>query len=289
VETSIDVIIPTYERPLLAEKLTVSLVPQLSENDRLFIVWQGNSKPNIRETENIRLLRSSPPSLPRARNAGIRVGKGEIVLFLDDDVTISPGLLDGHKKAFDDASVGAVAGRIDDPLFEKKESAPALFDEATGRLVQNFSVDKSQYTVSVMGANMSFRRSAFEAAGLFDENFTHNALWEEVDVAFRLRAAGWAVWYCHTAMVRHNREQDGGCRTDRPVAYCYHQFANTAYFAARHCQKRYRKSWFTYWKHRLEHESRKKTLWLDHDPGMVLAGAFGAGAGILRHVFWGRK
>jgi GT2 family glycosyltransferase len=289
VETSIDVIIPTYERPLLAEKLTVSLAPQLSENDRIFIVWQGNNKPQIRETESIRLLRSSPPSLPRARNAGIRAGKGAFVLFLDDDVTVSPGLLDGHRKAFDDTSVGAVAGRVDDPLFDKKEKAPAFFDEVTGRLKQNFCVDKSQYTISVMGANMSFRRSALVAAGLFDENFIHNALWEEVDVAFRLRTAGWAVWYCHSAMVRHNRDQGGGCRTDRPLVYCYHQFANTAYFAARHCRKKYRKSWFTYWKYRLEYESRRKTRWLDHDPKMVLAGMAGAMAGVLRHALWGRK
>ena len=288
-ETSIDVIIPTYERPLLAEKLTVSLAPQLSENDRIYIVWQGNNKPQIRETESIRLLRSSPPSLPRARNAGIRAGKGAFVLFLDDDVSVSPGLLDGHRKAFDDPSVGAVAGRIDDPFFDKKETSPASFDEATGRLVQNFCVDKSQYTISVMGANMSFRRSALVAAGLFDENFIHNALWEDVDVAFRLRAAGWAVWYCRSAMVRHNRDQGGGCRTDRPLAYCYHQFANTAYFAARHCQKKYRRSWFTYWKYRLEYESRRKTRWLGHDPKTVLAGMAGAMAGILRHVLWGRK
>jgi GT2 family glycosyltransferase len=289
VETSIDVIIPTYKRPLLTEKLAVSLVPQLSENDRIFIVWQGNDEPNVRETETVRLLHSTPPSLPRARNTGIRAGKGAVVLFLDDDVTVSPGLLDGHRKSFADPSVGAVAGRIDDPFFEAKEPAPASFDEATGRLVQNFCVDKSQYTVSVMGANMSFRRRALVAAGLFDEKFTHNALWEEVDVAFRLRAAGWAVWYCHSAIVRHNRDQDGGCRTDRGVVYCYHQFANTAYFAARHCQRKYRKSWFTYWKYRLEHESRKKILWYDHDPRMVLAGISGAIAGILRHSLWGRK
>jgi GT2 family glycosyltransferase len=288
VDTSIDVIIPTFCRPFHAEKLTVSLVPQLSENDHIYVVWQGRDKPHIRETENVHMLCSSPPSLPRARNAGVRAGKGGIVLFLDDDCAVMPGLLDNHRKAYDDPSVGAVAGAILDPLFAGKDDVPSVYDETTGRLEQDFDAERSQYTISVMGANMSFLRDALCAIDLFDENFKRNALWEEVDAAFRLRKAGYAIWYCRRALVRHLRETNGGCRADARPAYLYHQFANTAYFAARHCKKKYRGSWFTYWKYRLEYETRKNMLWLRHDPGLVLAGTCGALAGILRYVFWGR-
>jgi GT2 family glycosyltransferase len=283
VKLSIDVIIPTFNRPLRAGKLALSLVPQLSATDRILVVWQGEARPDIAETGNICLLHVHPPSLPKARNTGIRAGKSGIVLFLDDDVTVAPGLLDAHRKAYDGPSIGAVVGRIDDPLFDRKEERAAVFDETTGRLTQNFCVDKSQVTVSIMGANMSFRRQALAAVGLFDESFTHNALWEEVDAAFRLRKAGWALWYCHCAMVQHRRDPDGGCRTDAALTYCFHQFANTAYFAARHCEGRYRKSWYTYWKYRLEYESRKKILWFRHDPLMVAAGMAGAVVGLLRH------
>jgi GT2 family glycosyltransferase len=289
VDASIDVIIPTYDRPLRAEKLTVSLVPQLSAVDRILVVWQGDARPDIRETPNISLLHSRPPSLPKARNAGIRSGKSGIVMFLDDDITVAPGLLDGHRKAYDDPMVGAVAGRIDDPIFDGKEDCPASFDGTTGRLTQNFRVDKSQFTISVMGANMSFRRDAIVAAGLFDENFTRNALWEDVDAAFRLRKAGWAVWYCHSAMVRHHRDADGGCRAEAPLSYCFHQFANTAYFAARYSPREHWKSWFAYWKFRLEYESRRKVLWFRHDPRMVAAGMAGAAAGLIRHAAFGGR
>jgi GT2 family glycosyltransferase len=289
VDTSIDVIIPTYQRPLRAQRLVVSLVPQLSGHDRIVVIWQGKHKPDIRETGTTLLLHlRRPPSLPKARNTGIRAGTNGIILFLDDDVLVLPGLLDGHRKAYADPLIGAVAGRIDDPLFDRKEDIAARFDETTGRLVQNFCVDQSQYAVSVMGANMSFRRQALVAAGLFDENFKHNALWEDVDAAFRVRKAGWAVWYCHTAMVKHLRDSAGGCRADPALSYCFHQFANTAYFAARHCAPANRKSWFTYWKYRLEYESRKPFLWLRHDPLMVAAGMAGAVAGILRFASRGR-
>lgn len=287
-ESSIDVIIPTYDRPRCAEKLTASVAPFLGEQDRIVVVWQGKQKPDIRESRAILLLYSSVPSLTRARNSGIRAGSSDIVIFLDDDVTVMPGLLQGHRAAYADRTVGAVAGRIDDPVFDARETCPASFDETTGRLVQNFCVEKSQYTLSVMGANMSFRRKALEEIGLFDEQFRHNALWEEVDAAFRLRKAGWAIWYCSSARVRHFRETSGGCRTGSRHTYLYNQFANTAYFGARHCQKKYRMLWFSYWKYRLEFESRTKALWARHDPLLVLSGICGTMSGILRFAMRGR-
>jgi len=287
---SIDVIIPTFNRAVRVKRLVESIAGQLKENDKIRVVWQGSERPDIQESARIKLVHSSPANLPKARNKGLAATAGGVVLFLDDDVEIlDDRLLEAHRSMYCEEDIGAIAGNIEDPLFDSLETLPSRFDETTGELVQNFSVGKSQYTISLMGANMSIRRKALEQIKGFDENFIKNALWEDVDCAFRLRTAGWKIWYCADARVRHARDSLGGCRANNQRAYCFYQFFNTAYFAARHASKQYCRTWFTYWKYRLEYISRKKNVWPRHDPVMVLMGILGACAGIARFVLRGRK
>ncbi|HAJ80111.1 MAG TPA: hypothetical protein DCO75_10100, partial [Fibrobacteres bacterium] len=87
--------------------------------------------------------------------------------------------------------------------------------------------------------------------------FKGNALWEDIDCAFRIRKAGWRISYCPEAKVRHLRGQKGGCRANGRIVYTYNQFANTAYFAARHAQKKHYHTWFIFWIYRLEYLSRR--------------------------------
>lgn len=54
---------------------------------------------------------------------------------------------------------------------------------------------------SVVGAYMQVRREAIQAAGLLDEAFFMYG--EDLDWAFRIKAAGWKVWYHPEVTVRH--------------------------------------------------------------------------------------
>jgi GT2 family glycosyltransferase len=283
---SISIVIPTYNRPHILSDLVSQCCLQLKDNDTLCVVWQGKFEPVIPDLTKmkLRLVHVAKPNLPHARNVGIRETNGDIVLFLDDDVQIKNGLLEAHRALYDDARVGAVAGRIKDSNFTEGLDVPAQFDETCGKLTQNFCVNKSQETISLMGAHMSIRRDALVKLGGFDECYKQNALWEDVDMAFRLQKAGYTLLYSHVAEVIHLREKYGGCRTQQGIAYLFHQFANTAYFALRHAKKKHAGEWFTYWKYRLEYETRKKTLFFRNDPFRVLVGCIGACAGALRYV-----
>jgi GT2 family glycosyltransferase len=284
----IDIIIPTYNRTGSIQAVAGSLVPQLSHGDRLYIVWQGE-KPSLPPTDSLQVLRSFPPNLPRARNTGISAGNNPVILMLDDDVEVDGHLLDGHRNAYGDSTTGCAAGYIEDPVYVGDFSMPSWFDEQTGQLIQNFSFPESRFTISAPGGNISFRRSILANTGYFDENFLGNALWEEIDFSFRVLAAGYKIWFTTSARLRHLRLPSGGCRHSDSYAYCYRQFANTAYFAARYAPPRYYSTWLRFWKYRLEYIARRKVLWLRHNPIMVLAAVAGACEGITRYLLFGRK
>ena len=59
----------------------------------------------------------------------------------------------------------------------------------------------TQQVETLLGACMLVRREVFEQIGGFDENFFLYS--EEFDLCKRVRAAGWQIWYVHTARLLH--------------------------------------------------------------------------------------
>jgi glycosyltransferase involved in cell wall biosynthesis len=275
-----DIVIPTRDRLHLLPSLLENLLPQCCDDDGIIVVRQGQ-KSGIPLPSRVRYIDLERPNLPAARNAGIRVSQADIVLFLDDDVVPAADLVSRHRACYDDPGIDGVAGFVDDPVFDKGQQRSSFIDLTTGECVQNFSCPVEGETVSAMGANMSFRRSALADAGGFDEHFKNNALWEEVDCCLRLLAKGGALRYCPEAKVKHLREELGGCRDGNRYRYLYHQFANTAYFASRFARPLDYWSWFTFWKYRLEYLSRAPA---GRDAFAVCAGVTGMAGGIVRFI-----
>jgi hypothetical protein len=61
--------------------------------------------------------------------------------------------------------------------------------------------DREEQIFSVSGTACLWRRDVLEAIGLFDESFF--AYYEDVDLGFRARLAGYEAWYAPRAVVRH--------------------------------------------------------------------------------------
>ena len=62
----------------------------------------------------VRYLRSVP-SLTRQRNYGIDDASGDVIVFLDDDVTIQPDIFARLAEVYGDASVVGATGRVIEP------------------------------------------------------------------------------------------------------------------------------------------------------------------------------
>jgi glucosyl-dolichyl phosphate glucuronosyltransferase len=108
--------------------------------------------------------------LSGARNTGIEHAAGDIVVFLDDDAWAQPQWLETLLAPYHDESVLGVGGLV---LPNWSSDRPAwLPDEflwVVGCSYRGLPEVKAEVRNPV-GANMSFRRSAFDRAGLFDSS-----------------------------------------------------------------------------------------------------------------------
>ncbi len=190
----------------------------------------------------------------KAHNQAMHWTKSEYVLCLNQDVILAPdyarkviGLMDSHPQ------VGAVSGKI---LRMKDDAQPDMIDSAGLLARKNLKVedlgsgevDQGQYddtreVFGVSGAVPVYRRSALEKVmyqnEFFDESFFSYK--EDVDLAFRLRRAGFSAWRVGEAVAYHDRtvgtpignrltSQMIKARKDRSAFNKYLSYRNHLYF-----------------------------------------------------------
>jgi len=154
-----------------------------------------------------------------AHNRFIAGSDAEIVVPLNPDAVLTPDYLQTLIGVFDHPDVGAATGKM---LKGASGAGGSPILDGTGIMVsrgrrgrergQN-QTDANQFDTScsvfgVSGTASAYRRTALEKIRLgkheyFDEDFF--AYWEDLDLSWRLRLAGYECVYVPTAVVYHAR------------------------------------------------------------------------------------
>lgn len=161
------------------------------------------------------------PGLSVARNTAVRCAEGEVVAFTDDDVEVSPSWVGRLRDAFSDPDVMAVTGlvlpaslRTDGELVFEKHLGGFGHDYRSQTFDWPFFRGMRDKGVPVWrigaGANMAFRRRAFDLVGVFDERLGAGAAGcsEDSELWYRLLDAGWRCRYEPAAVVVHHHRSD---------------------------------------------------------------------------------
>ena len=180
--------------------------------------------------DRVRLLTMTPPSMTAARNLARREARGDLILFLDDDVLFYPTLVQNHLENFQDPNLGAVSGKVLYDGSEENEFPWAARITRSGKYLRNFTTNQRCPVPTLYGCNMSIRRDVLEAVGEFDLNLWGNFLWEDVDYALRIRKHGYQILYDPRAAVFHVMAQKGGSRNLLPRQYMESTIFNDWYF-----------------------------------------------------------
>ena len=217
---SVTVVLSTYNRAKgLAGALDCAAALTLPESvEWEILVVDNNSSDSTRAVveefcrrypRRFRYLFEPQQGLSHARNAGIRQARGEIIAFMDDDVTVPQSWLQNLTAALHGSEWAGAGGRVVPaqsfspprwlPLQDRYALAPlAMFD---------LGPQAGQLFEPPFGANMAFKREMFEKYGLFRTDLGRSAgsmiSNEDAEFGERLLAAGERLRYEPSAVVYH--------------------------------------------------------------------------------------
>lgn len=155
--------------------------------------------------------------LSHARNLGLEIAEGDVVVFIDDDVDCPPDFVSAWTNCFEDPTVAAAGGRI---LPRLPEGTPDWLRE---RLAGRNGGPTSRYDFGdtpsdirtegphalPFGANMAMRRELARKAGGFRTDLGWGSSGarlvsgEETELFTRIQREGHRIAYCPSANVVH--------------------------------------------------------------------------------------
>jgi GT2 family glycosyltransferase len=237
------VVVPTHRRRERAVRLVEALGGQELEDFEAVVVVDGSDDGTAAalqalETEfPLTVLELPHTGAAAARNAGAAAARGEIVLFLDDDMRPDARLLTAHDRAHRDGA-DVVLGHIPlDPSSPHTGVAAAIAGWAERRRARLVSADGPVPVPDLLTGQLSVRRDTFEELGGFDLAFTRGGLvpGADRDFGYRARRAGLrivfepgAISYQHYDVdaFEYTRRSRDSARGDAVLAARYPEIAH---------------------------------------------------------------
>lgn len=211
---SVTVAIPTYGRDRVLIETVYHLLALRSPPDELVIIDQTpahdaetiSALAALEATGTIQWIRLDRPSITHAMNVGLVASKGDVVLFVDDDIIPQGELVEAHRVAHASdrppEERRLVAGRVLQPWHVNGERPwDRLASDAPG-IVEEF-----------IGCNFSVDRGWAIGIGGFDERFVRVAYRYEAEFGERAKRQGTHIRFVPDACIHHLRSERGGTRS----------------------------------------------------------------------------
>jgi len=207
----VSVIIPTYERPIFLKSAIDSVLSNTYSNFDLTIVNQSDNDETknlvneyARYDNRIKYLRSEKGKA-RAVNKGVRNSDGEIIALTDDDCRVFPNWIENIVSVFEKyRNADIIFGNVAVP--DGTNSLEGIIPHHDAKNLWFIGPWSMGRRLLGIGANMAFRRGAFEKIWGFDEYLgpgTALPASEDWDFAYRGLRNGLKVFTSSSFSVVH--------------------------------------------------------------------------------------
>jgi GT2 family glycosyltransferase len=203
-EPTVSIVIPVYNGGESFRRCLATLAEFDRVSIEVIVVVDGSTDDSSKLAEEfgakvIKLPASGGPA--RARNLGAQAAQGEIIFFVDADVTIHPETVKQVALAFhDQPDLAALIGSYDDA-----PGAPNFLAQYRN-LFHHYTHQTGSETASTFwGACGAIRREVFLAVGGFDQAYRYPSI-EDIELGYRLRRSGYQIKLCKHIQVKHLKQ-----------------------------------------------------------------------------------
>jgi glucosyl-dolichyl phosphate glucuronosyltransferase len=217
-DVSIDVVICTYNRAANLDEVLSALSRQSADgvNWSVLVVDNASTDPTAEIVEAHRSRRVLPglrrvmeqqQGLTFARGRGVRETRAPWIAFVDDDNLLERGWLTAIARAIrSHPDAGGVGGRV---VLDWEKPPPGFVTEFGFCFAEQELGTESCEAGSLVGAGMVVSRAALDKCGWIDRPLLADRVGNrlasggDVEIAQRIRAAGYRLWFTPEAVLHH--------------------------------------------------------------------------------------
>jgi GT2 family glycosyltransferase len=198
---SVSVIVPVHNGGDRFRRCLESLRSTFPQPAEVIVAADGDTDGSwqLAEAFGFQVLKTASRGGPaRARNLGASKAKGDILFFIDADVTLPRDAVTRVKAIFEqEPEVAALLGSYDD------EPGETNFLSQYRNLLHHHVHQRGREEASTFwGACGAIRRDIFLTVGGFDERYREPSI-EDIELGYRLKQAGHRIRLSKTLQVKH--------------------------------------------------------------------------------------
>ena len=213
----VSVIIPAYNQAQFIAEAIQSVLNQTFQDFEVIVIDDGSTDntPEITSAFPVKYFRQENRKLPAARNRGIELSSGELIVFLDSDDILLKNTLEKGVEVLDTCpEAGFSYGQA--YLMDEKGQILGLRKAGSKRSCLRQGIDEiGDFLVSgnhILPCTVMTRRDCLERVGPFDPDFNSGS--EDVDLWVRLAmrhavayiAEPLAKYRIHSSSISHSRQ-----------------------------------------------------------------------------------
>lgn len=222
---TVSIVIPVYNKKSFTLACLASLVNYIPDDITYEVIIIDNNSTDgtgeaLRKIPGLKYIKNSDnKGFVDACNQGAKVSKSEYLVFLNNDTLVEIGWLEALLETIKRDGVGLVGSKLLYPYRNKlQEAGGIIFNDATGHNYgKNGNPLDYQYNYVrevdyCSGASIIIERKLFNKLGMFDRLYAP-AYYEDTDLSFKVRKAGYKVLYQPASMLYHIEGGTAGTNT----------------------------------------------------------------------------